>query len=897
VNADCDNGAYCDGTETCITTGNQYVCTNGTDPCAAGETCDETGNVCVGTECNSNGDCVDALFCNGTETCVNGNCEAGTAPCAAGETCDEATDACVTTPTEFAVTIDGCPTGSTASGTVVDFTAVPANATGSLWYVWTGANATTNGAATATLTATTTVTVSVTAYDYVDTNTNGMWNTGEETDTATADCDVTVQFTAALIVDAGGLSADRAAIGQYLSGAPVTAGNNALNGSANQQGVPADAIATTWSVDSKPATSGSVSFSNGSELQTAFTVAPPAKAGTYVFRLTGTNENSGETDFDTVSLELLDVPTVRIKSGFKPVRLNLLRGSAGRTMTLSYTSDSAGTIEIFDGLGTLAANLITSVAINASTNGVATDVDVTIPATGTRETNNPGRYALWARITDTVGPDVLAGSVLVDGGAGALTSGILYASRSWIETRDTSTVPVINVFTTVGELPLGPNAANTILHNGVGDGAPELHPAVALIDTRDAVRVADINGDGFGDLIVLEATQIGVVYGDVAVWTDDGAAGGGDNWAGASFYDITLTEGTLNKAFATGDFNDDGNVDVVVVDSTAATTCQVYLLSGATSATMAAASRNWTAAAADYSVAPLVQAGDVGGDGIDDIVAAFPGYDDDLGTAAAVDDGAVFVIYGKASTLPTISLPVDDTAIHADTVSGLSGGTRWGDRLLGPDDGTSLYGTALRVGSFDGGADDVVVCEGATTTNVNLFLGGASGGRISTTAAKTFTQLAAGDMAGGYVVFGDLTDDGNNDIILASPAKDVVYIVASTVPTGTGLGAASIITYNTTLAVNGTAGAIAAGDTMAVYDVNGDDKMDLLVGDNVTGARVLLFYGPITTTLGASDVDRVYTGDNIGDAIIFGDVNGDATVDMSFLDATGAQLYTLFGLD
>jgi hypothetical protein len=46
-------------------------------------------------ECTVNADCDDGLFCNGAETCVGGSCQAGSNPCAAGEACDETNDVCV----------------------------------------------------------------------------------------------------------------------------------------------------------------------------------------------------------------------------------------------------------------------------------------------------------------------------------------------------------------------------------------------------------------------------------------------------------------------------------------------------------------------------------------------------------------------------------------------------------------------------------------------------------------------------------------------------------------------------------------------------------------------------------------------------------------------------------
>jgi len=95
ADADCDNGTFCDGAETCV----NGDCAAGTAPCdeAAGETCDEDTDTCVGATCTTDADCPDnGTFCDGTESCVDGNCESSGNPCnvAAGQTCNEATDAC-----------------------------------------------------------------------------------------------------------------------------------------------------------------------------------------------------------------------------------------------------------------------------------------------------------------------------------------------------------------------------------------------------------------------------------------------------------------------------------------------------------------------------------------------------------------------------------------------------------------------------------------------------------------------------------------------------------------------------------------------------------------------------------------------------------------------------------
>jgi hypothetical protein len=94
----CNNGLFCDGTETCDPTND---CQAGVDPCP-GESCDETADICVA--CLVDADCDDSLFCNGAEVCVSGSCQGGTpvdcddgVDCTA-DSCSEGTDSCDNTP-------------------------------------------------------------------------------------------------------------------------------------------------------------------------------------------------------------------------------------------------------------------------------------------------------------------------------------------------------------------------------------------------------------------------------------------------------------------------------------------------------------------------------------------------------------------------------------------------------------------------------------------------------------------------------------------------------------------------------------------------------------------------------------------------------------------------------
>jgi hypothetical protein len=86
VDADCDDGNFCNGTETC---GEDEFCDAGTYACADNPTwsCDEVADICV-PECEVDADCDDGAFCNGVETCNAGTCDAGSDPCP-GQACYE----------------------------------------------------------------------------------------------------------------------------------------------------------------------------------------------------------------------------------------------------------------------------------------------------------------------------------------------------------------------------------------------------------------------------------------------------------------------------------------------------------------------------------------------------------------------------------------------------------------------------------------------------------------------------------------------------------------------------------------------------------------------------------------------------------------------------------------
>lgn len=112
TNAQCSDGAFCTGTETCVS----GACVATGNPCTSlGLTCNEGADRC---DCNDNGDCNQTLYC-APQVCTNGQCAAGPARCPAGQQCDERNDRCATClSSDDAIcdddndcTLDTCPVG------------------------------------------------------------------------------------------------------------------------------------------------------------------------------------------------------------------------------------------------------------------------------------------------------------------------------------------------------------------------------------------------------------------------------------------------------------------------------------------------------------------------------------------------------------------------------------------------------------------------------------------------------------------------------------------------------------------------------------------------------------------------------------------------------------------
>jgi hypothetical protein len=366
----------------------------------------------------------------------------------------------------------------------------------------------------------------------------------------------------------------------------------------------------------------------------------------------------------------------------------------------------------------------------------------------------------------------------------------------------------------------------------------------------------DVNGDGFTDVIV-------------------GAPGndaGGVNAGRAYIYfgglqtnavaDVTLTGAATGDAFGVsvgtaGDMNGDG-FDDVLIGAPGLGRAYVYF-GGLAMDTIADLTIG--PASNDFFGQSARGAGDVNDDGFDDVIVGAPGND-----AGGADAGRAFVYFGG---------PTPD-AIADWTLTGAAPGDFFG----------ASVGTA---GDMNGDAfADVIV--GAQSNDA----GGANAGRAyvyygantaDTTADLTVTGEAAGDGFGSSVsTAGDMNGDGFSDVIVGASNNDAG---------GGGTGRAYV--YHGGPGSNPTADLVLTGVTAneqfgtvsTAGDVNGDGLSDVVVGARNSGAeganagQASVFYGGSGADATPDVVLAMATGgDLFGQSVGGGDVNGDGLSDI-----------------
>lgn len=452
---------------------------------------------------------------------------------------------------------------------------------------------------------------------------------------------------------------------------------------------------------------------------------------------------------------------------------------------------------------------------------------------------------------------------------------------------------------TIGVAAFFSAAALAVSEVSVTDGLQFIGENTGDLAGSSVASVGDINSDGFDDFVVGAQSE------------DAGGSGAGAVYlfyGGVDLSNLDLEDADVKiigeNAFdfagfsvaGAGDVNGDGVPDVFIGangndegGSSAGAAYLIYGPIGTEQLDLSAADAKFVGeTGGDSAGQSVARAGDVNGDGVDDILIG--AHSSDAG--AGQDAGSTYLFYGGSglSALSgTIDLSTADIRFTGASVNGFSGfdvvgagdvnGDGFDDMLIGARNESS-------VASFAGAAYLVYGSASLASGDISL-----------NTANVTFTGENANDSAGYAVGAADLNGDSLSDIIVGAPGYSSstgrVYIVYG------GSGVDELSGTVSLTAADATFDGAAAGDLTGrslegLADVNGDTFADLIIGAEQADAEAAEDAGVSYVLLGGSGVDELSgvmsadiqiagatESDESGNAVSSaGDVNGDGRTDV-----------------
>jgi hypothetical protein len=390
----------------------------------------------------------------------------------------------------------------------------------------------------------------------------------------------------------------------------------------------------------------------------------------------------------------------------------------------------------------------------------------------------------------------------------------------------------------------------------------------------------DVNGDGYSDVIVgADGYTNGQSYEGRAFVYHGSPAGPSYNadWTAES----NQASAYFGYSVATaGDVNGDGYADVIVgadgYDNGQTNEGAAFVYHGSANGLSVAA--DWTAESNQASAAfgrSVATAGDVNGDGYDDIIVGAYKFDN-----GETNEGGIFVYHGSATGLSTVYGTAEGNQVNAYfgysvATAGDVNGDGYADVIIGADsynNGESYEGAAFVYHGSAAGLTGFIPCQLPTISS---------------------DWMAEGDQENAYFgrsvsTAGDVNGDGFADVIVGAGryTNGQSYEGAAFVYHGSASGLSTTADWT----AEGNQNGAFFGDSVGTAgDVNGDGYADVIVGayhyengDAQEGAAFVYHGSANGLSVAAnwtaeSDQYWAHFGCSVGTA---GDVNGDGYTDV-----------------
>ncbi|MCF2507081.1 FG-GAP-like repeat-containing protein, partial [Dyadobacter sp. CY107] len=347
-------------------------------------------------------------------------------------------------------------------------------------------------------------------------------------------------------------------------------------------------------------------------------------------------------------------------------------------------------------------------------------------------------------------------------------------------------------------------------------------------EAKQGISVAcagDVNGDGYSDVMIGIWQYDKGESNEGAVVLHHGSPNGLISSPASTLESNQADAGLGWSVKSAGDVNGDGYSDIIVGASTydtgqndvGAAFVWLGMADGVSSVAALKLEGNQNFAQMGWSVS---DAGDVNGDGFDDVVIAANGYDNGQSS-----EGAVFIYHGSKTGLSSIPT----TKIESDQIYASMGKVASAGDVNGDGYGDIIIGVPL---------------YGENNSGAALVFHGSAQGIVNIIQIKIEGDQEDANFGNSVSCAGDVNSDGYSDVIIGASGYDFENAFSDEGRVYIYHGSPAGIKNSAELTINGTADGNNMGTSVAgAGDINGDGFDDVIIGNPFYSSAEVAFEG------------------------------------------------------